>query len=100
MQKEPIHISTAILRFFELLNIDIMAKQPKKAVEKNSKIDPSTYGKTTNQGRDHFSFESNNEDEKPKKRRLKKGFNCEIDENGNVWENPNVISIGFSIGEL
>ena len=82
-----------------------MAKQPKKAVEKNSveknsKIDPSNYGKTTNQGRDHFSFASNENDEKPKKRRLKKGFDYEIDENGNVWENPNVIRIGLSIGKL
>lgn len=99
MIKEPVHISTVIIQFFKLLNIHIMENKTQKKVEKKPKIDPS-HGSTALQGRDHFSFDSNNEIEKPKKIRMKKGFDYDIDENGNVWKNPNVIRIGLSIGEL
>lgn len=34
---------------------------------------------------------------KQKKIRLKRGLDYDIDENGNVWMNPNVKSIGLSI---
>lgn len=37
---------------------------------------------------------------KQKKNRLKRGLDYDIDENGNIWMNPNVKRIGFSIGEL
>lgn len=37
---------------------------------------------------------------KQKKARLKKGLDYDIDENGNIWMNPNVKNIGLSIGEL
>jgi hypothetical protein len=37
---------------------------------------------------------------KQKKTHLKKGLDYDIDENGNVWTNPNVKRIGLSIGEL
>ena len=37
---------------------------------------------------------------KQKKTHLKRGLDYDIDENGNVWMNPNVKNIGLSIGDL
>lgn len=91
MEKEPIHISTIIVQIFELINDNIMVKD---------EIDFSSLGKTENQGFDRFKLPSEREERKPKKKRLKRGFDYQVDENGNVWENPNVITIGLSINQL
>jgi len=67
---------------------------------KIQKIDPTAYGRTTNQGRDVTEFNGNGQEEKPKKRRRKKGLDYDIDEQGNVWENPNVMRIIIPFGCL
>lgn len=80
--KPPQHISEIIQ--FILTDLQAMSKKANYATRYHKDVTDLTPKSAANQKKIH----------------LKRGLDYDIDENGNVWMNPNVKNIGLSFGDL